>query len=182
MDEFDEGRSNQGLIDVVPLNVTPSVQSNLPKAIMAMGVYGRVNMTLTYRVQSAVPANSAVDQCGIIPVPFRSEVSDDVSFPSGELAVSPTATFSEALVSCFPGVRQQTEPFIHADNEPFDCECLTEEEAIGFIAFAVFTTAIILLTTFPFLHYMKRYWFRVVPSPTGEAVLTEILEKRMLHL
>ena len=178
MEEFEEGRSSQGLIDVVPLNITTSVHSNIPKAIMTMGVYGRLNMTWTYRVESDVSANSAMDQCGIFPVAFRSEVSDDNSFPSGEMVVSPTTTFSEALLSCSPpGVR-----FLHVDNETSDCECLTKEEAIGFVAFAVFTAAMIVLMTFPFLHYMKRYWLKVVPSPTGEAILTEIREKRKLHL
>ena len=162
------------------LNITPSIQSNISKPMMTMGIYGFVNMTLTYRVESDVLVNSEVDKCEIIPVALRAGVSDDVSIPSRELAPSPTVSFSEALVNCSPSVRP-TQPDVQVDNETSDCECLTEEEAICYVAFAVFTTALILLMTLSLLHYTKKYWFKLVPSPTGEAILAEILEKRMLY-
>ena len=179
VEEFDEQRNENGLIDVIPLNLTPAIQGDTTKPKVTIGIYGLVNMTVTYRIERDIPVNPAVDKCTIIPRRVSgSRESEEVSIQEKDPLSTLTVSFSRVSPTCSAGVRL-TEQILPLANETADCDCLTNEEATVYVAIAVSTTSLIMLMSFPLMYYMRRYWFTADLTPTGESILALILEKSM---
>ena len=183
VEEIDNKRSEKGLIDILTLNFTAAIRSQLPKRLHVTGVdglthvtglHGLVNMTWRYRLKFGIVNSTSEDGCVIISLPHGYMKSEYTQYH--EVEAEELTPFPAVKIGDNSSVSTPSNALPHSPAPPRR-QCLSRKEAIKLVVYSIFMTSMILCTFVSLTYNLVNFCCTPRTVAERESILEKFLEE-----
>lgn len=166
--DIEHGRNGKALIDKILLNVTSAIRREFTEPLRVTGVYGVVNVTLSYRVQLQFATSGAPEGCKNFPLLFEANEFGYASYSLPANIESPSGT-------CAPNEILNT-------DETTNCDCISNEEASEVVVCAVFLTCLSLSIVFTATYSPLKIMLSNRVPTVRQSILEKFIEEGTVYI